>query len=147
MESAGERLVRTITGALFLFLISTEVLQAIEVRLEISSPVAAIGEPVYVQVHINDAAGVDCVIEFLRHRPLPDGMQGFAESFGPIIILVSNGVRPGSGIFSCPSRREVCPRSGNLQDRGRVLTTQTVTLDVTATSANRPRSGTDAGAL
>ncbi|HPH01733.1 MAG TPA: BatD family protein [Spirochaetota bacterium] len=132
---------RTITGALFLFLISTEVLQAIEVRLEISSPVAAIGEPVYVQVHINDAAGVDCVIEFPPTPAFTRRDAGVSQNHSVRIInsrveRSSTWIRNFLFVPQQAGRFVLGPATCKIG--GRVLTTQTVTLDVTATSANRP---------
>ena len=131
-------------------MLSTEVLPALEVRLELSSTMAAVGEPVYAQVHINDAAGVDCLIEFPPTPAFTRREAGVSQNHSVRIInsrveRSSTWIRNWVFIPSQAGRFVIGPATCKIG--GRVLTTQTVTLEVTTASAKRPPTRNRRGGL
>jgi len=111
---------------------------AIEVRLEASSANVAVGEPVYLQVHVNDPAGVDCIIEFPPSPAFTSKAAGVSQNHSVRIInskveRTSSWIRNWVFVPQQAGRFILGPATCRIGSR--VLTTGTVTLEVSATQA------------
>lgn len=132
---------RLLLVAVLFALLASRAMGAIEVRLEASATQLAIGQAVYVQVQINDPAGVDCVIEFPPSPAFTTRAAGVSQTHS--VRIINSKVEKTSfwirnWVFVPQQAGSFVLGPAKCRIGGRVFMTGTVTVEVSAAQP-RPR--------